>query len=253
MNLTAIYHWGVLSELALALIAFPVLFWITVPYGGRHTSERWGPTLPARLAWCGMELPAPIFCIWAYSRGAHAGDPASLVLLSAFLLHYFHRSLVYPLRMRSTGKRTPTLSASAALLVNSLNGTINGLALGHIEQYGSAWLTDPRFWLGATLFVAGAAINHQADAILRNLRTPGETGYRIPTGGLYRWVSSPNYLGEIVQWGGWAIATQSGAGLAFFLLTVANLAPRARSNQRWYRDRFANYPSQRRALIPGVW
>jgi len=253
MNLAAIYHWGVLSELALALVAFLVLFWITVPYGGRHTSERWGPTLPARLAWILMELPAPGFCIWAYSRGDHAGDPASLILLSAFLLHYLNRSIIYPLRMRSTGKRTPALSALAALLVNALNGTINGLAVGHIEQYGNAWLGDPRFWLGATLFVAGATINHQADATLRALRAPGEAGYRIPTGGLYRWVSSPNYLGEIVQWGGWALATYSTAGLAFFLLTIANLAPRARSNQRWYREHFSDYPKRRRALIPGIW
>lgn len=253
MNLDAIYHWGVVSEVALALIAFPLLFWITVPYGGRHTSERWGPTLPSRAAWFGMEIPAPIFCIWGYAQGANAGEPVSLVLLTAFLAHYAHRAIVYPLQMRSTGKRTPALSAAVALLVNVLNGTINGLALGHVVRYGSAWLAEPQFWLGAAIFLGGAGINRHADALLRNLRRPGERGYRVPTGGLYRWVSSPNYLGEIVQWGGWAIATASGAGLAFLLLTIANLAPRAHSNQQWYRATFRDYPAARRALIPGLW
>ena len=253
MDLDAIYHWGVLLEFALALIGFPLLFWITVPYGGRHTSARWGPTIPSRVAWFLMEAPAPIFILWGYAQGANPAEPASLVLLTAFLVHYFGRTLFYPLQMRSTGKRTPVLSALAALGVNILNGTLNGLALGSIGSRGAAWLEDPRFWLGAAIFLAGAAVNYQADGILRSLRKPGETGYRIPTGGLYRWISSPNYLGEIVQWGGWAIATYSGAGLAFFLLTVANLVPRARSNQQWYPANFPDYPADRRALIPGVW
>ena len=252
-NLDQIYHWGVLAELAIAAVALPLLFWITVPYGGRHTSERWGPTLPAWVAWMAMELPAGIACVWAYSLGRHAGEPVSLLLGSAFVAHYVHRAIVYPLRMRSGGKRTPVLSAVVALCVNCLNGTINGLAIGHVESYGASWLADPRFVTGAVLLALGATINLQADSILRSLRAPGETGYRIPTGGMYRWVSSPNYLGEIVQWGGWALATWSGAGLAFFALSVANLAPRARAHQQWYLARFPDYPRRRRALVPGVW
>jgi protein-S-isoprenylcysteine O-methyltransferase Ste14 len=63
-------------------------------------------------------------------------------------------------------------------------------------------------------------------------------------------VSSPNYLGEIVQWTGWAIATWSLGGLAFALYTAANLAPRALDNHRWYQDHFDDYPPRRRALIP---
>ena len=202
MDLDAIYHWGVLLEVALALIGFPLLFWITVPYGGRHTSDRWGPTIPSRIAWFLMEIPAPTFLIWGYAQGASAADPATLLLLTAFLVHYAHRAIIYPLKMRSAGKRTPVSTASAALLVNVLNGTINGLALGSVGSRGVSGLGDPFFWLGAAIFVAGAAVNWHADRTLRRLRKPGETGYRVPTGGLYRWVSSPNYLGEIVQWGG---------------------------------------------------
>ena len=252
-NLEAIYRWGVLAELAIAALALPLLFWITVPYGGRHTSQRWGPTLPAWIAWMGMELPAAAACVWAYALGRFAGEPVSLLLLLGFVAHYVNRAILYPLRMRTSGKRTPVLSAGIALCVNCLNGTINGLAIGHVVHYGTAWLADPRFVLGAAILVLGATVNLQADAILRGLRAPGEAGYRIPTGGLYRWVSSPNYLGEIVQWGGWALATWSGAGLAFFALTVANLAPRARAHQRWYHATFPDYPRQRRALVPGVW
>jgi protein-S-isoprenylcysteine O-methyltransferase Ste14 len=93
-------------------------------------------------------------------------------------------------------------------------------------------------------------LNKQADRTLRKLRGPGETGYKIPRGGAYTWVSCPNYLGEIVEWLGWALATWSPAGLAFAAYTAANLVPRALANHRWYRERFPDYPAERRAVIP---
>ena len=42
-------------------------------------------------------------------------------------------------------------------------------------------------------------------------------------------------------------------GLAFALLTIANLVPRARSNLIWYRNHFPNHPPERRALLPLIW
>ena len=87
-------------------------------------------------------------------------------------------------------------------------------------------------------------------ATLRKLRAPGETGYRIPHGGAFELVTAPNYLGEIIEWTGWAIASWSPAGLAFAVYTVANLAPRAVSHHRWCRERFPEYPARRKALVP---
>jgi protein-S-isoprenylcysteine O-methyltransferase Ste14 len=253
MDLDALYEWGVLATFCLAGVAFPLLFWITVPYGGRHTSNRWGPSLPAPVAWFLMELPAPVCLMAAYSQGRHAGEPVSLLLLAAFGLHYAHRAILYPMQMRGSNRRTPVLSAAIAGSVNCINGGINGLAVGHVVSYDNSWLADPRFLIGAVVFVIGSRVNLQSDAILRKLRAQGRNGYAIPYGGLYRWVSSPNYLGEIVQWAGWALATWSAAGLAFCALTIANLAPRARSNRRWYRREFPDYPPDRRTLIPHLW
>ena len=96
-------------------------------------------------------------------------------------------------------------------------------------------------------------VNRRADRTLRHLRQQGGAEYAIPHGGMYRWISCPNYLGEIVEWFGWAIATWSPAGLAFAVWTLANLATRAQSHHRWYRQEFADYPLERRALLPGLW
>ena len=106
--------------------------------------------------------------------------------------------------------------------------------------------------VGTLLFVAGFVSHVRSDQILRRLRADHGPGYHIPKGFLYRWVSCPNYLGEMVQWFGFALALQSLAGFSFALWTTANLLPRALRHHQWYLNRFEDYPSDRRALIPGL-
>jgi steroid 5-alpha reductase family enzyme len=155
--------------------------------------------------------------------------------------------------MRGSNKTKPLLTVLIAVVFNTCNGAINAYAVTEVSPHlTTAWLADPRFWLGLALFVGGYCVNHQSDAILRNLRRPGESGYKIPEGGLYAYVSSPNYLGEMVEWVGFAIASLTPAGAAFAFFTFANLFPRALANHRWYRERFSDYPAARRAVLPFV-
>ena len=78
-------------------------------------------------------------------------------------------------------------------------------------------------------------------------------GYQIPHGFLYRYISCPNYFGEILEWIGWALATWSLAGLSFAIWAIANLAPRSYSNYLWYKEKFPDYPKDRKILIPKIW
>jgi 3-oxo-5-alpha-steroid 4-dehydrogenase 1 len=96
-------------------------------------------------------------------------------------------------------------------------------------------------------------VNVHSDHVLRALRAPGESGYKVPFGGAFTYVSAPNYLAEIVEWLGFALAAQTLAAWAFAAFTFANLAPRALANHRWYREKFPEYPARRRALIPFLW
>ena len=142
-----------------------------------------------------------------------------------------------------------------AIVFNLGNGYLNGRYVFHFAdgRYAMSWLSDPRFIVGTVLFIAGFIINRWADNTLRGLRKPGETGYKIPYGGLYEYISCPNYFGEILEWFGWAVATWSLPGLTFAIWTFANLAPRAWSHHKWYHDKFSEYPLDRKALIPGIW
>jgi steroid 5-alpha reductase family enzyme len=121
------------------------------------------------------------------------------------------------------------------------------------RSYPDDWMKDWRFLIGGSLFIIGYMINRSADTILRGLRETGQGEYGIPRQGMYRWISCPNYLGEIMIWVGWAVATWSVVGWAFAVWTMANLVPRAWAHHRWYQERFPDYPPRRKALLPGVW
>jgi steroid 5-alpha-reductase/3-oxo-5-alpha-steroid 4-dehydrogenase 1 len=252
MSEAALHQALVWTMLGLALMTFLALLYITAPYG-RHQRRGWGPELPARLGWVVMESPAVLLFAWIYSLGSHRGSAAALAMLAVWQFHYVQRTFVFPFRMRNRGKRMPAVIALLALVFNCLNAYINARWISHLASYGDTWLADPRFLAGLFLFAAGWLINQRADAVLFRLRRPGESGYKIPRGGLYELVACPNYLGELVEWFGWAMLTWSTAGLAFALYTAANLVPRALSHLRWYRETFPDFPARRKALIPFLW
>ena len=102
------------------------------------------------------------------------------------------------------------------------------------------------------IFLTGFIINKTADAKLRTLRDGNREEYVMPEGWLFSYISCPHYFGEIIEWGGWAIMTWSLPGLAFFVFTFANLFPRGMASHKWYKEKFPDYPSGRKAVIPFV-
>jgi 3-oxo-5-alpha-steroid 4-dehydrogenase 1 len=153
--------------------------------------------------------------------------------------------------MRPSGKNFPAILVLFAVAFNSLNGFNNAEAL-LANSTTSNHLMSGHFVIGTILFVTGFWVHFSSDRAIRNLRRDGFTGYWIPCGTWFDKVSNPNYLGEILQWVGWAILTWSWAGLAFALFTLCNLAPRAVANHRWYRQTFPDYPPGRKILCPGL-
>ena len=200
-----------------------------------------------------MELPSVVLFAWVYLHGVGIDRLASIVLFGMWELHYVQRTFMYPVLMRLGNARMPISIVAMGWVFNVINASLNSIALTHLPPgYANEWITDPRFLVGGIIFFLGFMINLQSDHILRNLRKPGETGYKIPHGGLFSLVTSPNYFGEILEWCGWALATWSLAGVAFAVFTFSNLAPRAWAHHQWYRTKFPNYPRNRKALIPRV-
>jgi 3-oxo-5-alpha-steroid 4-dehydrogenase 1 len=241
-----------LAWTALAPVVALLLTRINAPYG-RHGGTGAGPRVPARLGWFLMEVPAlvtfPVLAL-ALSPGGVPG-PVLALLLGLWVLHYGNRALVYPWRLKG-GSPLPVVILASGAVFNAINGTLLSLGFTVFGALPADWAAaGPAPGAGAALFLAGLGLNWHADAVLRALRRAGP-GYAIPRGGAYRWVSCPNYLGEMLEWAGFALASWSLPGLAFALWTAANLMPRALAHHRWYRRTFPDYPPGRRAVLPFV-
>lgn len=250
MSHLASFDQFLLIWVAVAAVFFVSLFIIDAPYG-RHARAGWGPQIPSTLGWVIMEAVSPIAMFVYFLKGDREANVPALVFLGLWELHYINRAFIFPFRRRGGAKPMPLVVALLAVGFNFGNTWVNGrwlFALGPVRD--TSWFLDPRFIVGVALFLAGFWMNLDADAVLRNLRKPGETGYKIPHGGLYRFISAPNYFCEMIEWCGFALATWSLPGLTFAAWTIANLLPRAIANHRWYREKFPDYPPERRAVIP---
>ncbi|MGC9472377.1 MAG: DUF1295 domain-containing protein [Bacteroidales bacterium] len=236
-----------------AVMLFPLLLKVTAPYG-RHTTTKWGPVMNNRPAWVIMESPALLVFVFFFLAGTGQRNTLHLVFFLTWVVHYTHRSFVYPFRIRDRQRKMPVVVMLMGFFFNLVNGFLNGWYLGNAAVYDfPAWLFDARFLAGSVLFLGGLSLNWWADSRLLSLRKVVKSGeYVIPRGGMYRFVSCPNFLGEMVEWGGFALMTWSPAALSFFVWTVVNLLPRALDHHRWYRSKFADYPPERKALIPFI-
>jgi protein-S-isoprenylcysteine O-methyltransferase Ste14 len=247
------FTWLLAAWFLVAIVIFITLFFIVAPYG-RHSRSNWGWMINNKLGWVIMEAVSPLIFTACFMLGSNARTVTQFGFLGLWNAHYIHRAFIYPFRLRGDAKRIPLAVVAPGIFFNMVNAYLNGRYIFTFSDgYTNQWLADPRFIIGVSIFIIGFIINRQADRMLRNLRSADESGYKIPYGGMYRWISCPNYFGEILIWVGWAIATWSLPGLAFALWTVANLVPRARSHHNWYREHFPDYPPERGILMPGIW
>lgn len=238
--------------MGISLIPLVLLQFIKAPYGRYSKGKGWGPLISNRTGWVLMELPALLVYPLIVLFSPLAMNACHFLFLGLWGLHYINRTLIFPFRTRTRGKKMPISIPLMAMFFNSMNGFFLGYGIAYMfpGQYDLAWLSHPQSMVGIALFLCGFLINIDSDNRLLNLRKPGETGYKIPWGGLYKWVSCPNYFGEILEWSGYAILLWNLPAVSFLIWTIANLLPRAISHHSWYKGHFADYPPKRKALIP---
>ena len=227
-------------------------------YAEQPAAAWYGPKLSAKACWIFQEcwsflVPLILLLTPGAASARCLAAPANRVLLLMYMSHYLYRAFIFPMRMRG-GKPMPLVICLFAAAFCLFNGWLQGRAWTHPELVSLDAPADvARFGAGVAIWAAGLCINYHSDGVLRNLRKPGETGYKIPRGGAFALVSGANYFGEIVEWIGYGIAAARPAALAFAFFTFANTAPRAYHHHLWYRAKFDDYPPERRAVIPYVW
>ena len=244
------YQFLIWIWMGVALAVFFLLLRINAPYG-RHSSVKWGPAIDNHIAWLLMELPALVVMGFCFTRVISVSVVVA-VLTGLYCLHYINRTIIFPFRIRTRGKKMPVVIMGSAVFFNLVNTFFLGYYFTHFNAYPDNYFSSPLCIAGVILFFTGLSINWWADNRLIHLRRPGETGYKIPTGGLFNLISCPNMMGELLEWGGYAIVCRNLPALAFLVWTVANLLPRALAHHRWYKKEFRDYPTGRKAIIPFI-
>lgn len=233
----------------IGLGSYILLQFVNAPYG-RHVKNGWGPEISNKWGWIIMEAPSFLIILYFYLTSNQSNYASMLSFL--WLLHYFNRTFIYPFRIRTKGKKMPLLIVGSAIFFNCINAGLNGYFLAHFETYVGDSFTSVHFIIGICFFILGFFINQKSDYILIHLRKPGETGYKIPQGFLFTYISCPNLFGELVQWTGFAIMAWNFPALTFLVWTFANLLPRAIGHHKWYRKNFKEYPKKRKAVLPRI-
>lgn len=249
---------------AMGLACVVLLSGVEAPYGrynqasekqkkGRVMQALSSCDIPVKLAWVLQESPTLIAAslCWGMGNAECKKSLGNIISLFCFVAHYINRTIIYPLKLKGS-KPIPLPVMLMAMGFCSVNGYIQCRSLTRYVVVPTTSWTLP---VGFTMWGLGVYINTESDRILRELRKPGETGYKIPYGGMFEYVSGANFFGEIVEWIGYAIACGGALpGVAFAVSTAFNIGPRAVAHHRWYLDKFKDeYPKARKALIPFVY
>ena len=176
-----------------------------------------------------------------------------IACLLPFAMHYFQRSFIFPLLIKGRG-RMPIVVMMMGFVFNVINSTLQCNWLYNISNvhYYDGLFSKFRFYLGLMIFVIGMFINIQSDHIIRTLRKPGDNKHYLPDRGMYRYITSANYFGEIVEWFGYSIMTNSLTSILFVIWTAANLVPRSFSIYNLYISEFGNIVLTKKRIIPFI-
>ena len=252
-NTFLIYWFG-----ACVLNAFYLYKSKELPLSNRIESQGMGAlgSIDKKTGWVLMEIPI-LLVVWYFFSQSQTGLNVSSflsvsgIMVGFFMMHYFNRAVIYPQRIKVAGKNMPVYTMLTSMVFYTVNGYLIGHYFGQLRDYPIEWLYDPRFLIGVALFLFGFFVNIHSDNILINLRKDGESGYKIPHGGFFKYVSCPNYFGECLEWIGFAIMTWSSIGFVYAAWVVLPLIIQARVAHQWYLDQFGTaYPKQRHAIIP---
>ena len=110
---------------------------------------------------------------------------------------------------------------------------------------------DAWSYLGIVLFAVGIIGNFNQHKALADLRKDSME-YKIPHGGLFEYVVCPHYLFEIIAWTGIFLLSRHLGAFLVLAFIIAYLSARSLRTLAWYRERFNNFPTDRKGIFPFV-
>ncbi len=237
-------------EYVFAFFCFVTLYFIPAGYG-KMVNKKWGFAINNKIGWLIMECPTIIvmfsFIIRGYYLPLTKEEYTSRILvLLPFICHYIYRSFIFPFLLRGKSLMPITI-VLMGLVFNTINASLISTWCFYLcpaPFYSYSYFKSPTFIIGSLIFLIGFIANIDSDAYIRRLRKVGDTKHYFPHCHLYRFVSSANYLGEMVEWLGFAILTSNPASYLFLVWTSANLIPRSHAIYKQYQKEFPEEMAQ---------
>jgi very-long-chain enoyl-CoA reductase len=188
-----------------------------------------------------VPILACLYFSWDYIFSA---ELTQLIIVSAIILHFGKRCL-------------------ESLFLHKYSGPIDLVTVMFIMGIYSAvaaltgWLTktapvlDWLFVAGGVLFLFSEAANFWHHKILADLRENRE-GYFIPAGGFFNSLTCPHYFFEVLAWIGVAMMSHQVAMILVMIAMHNYLAARAYKTREWYVEKFDDFPTDRKLILPGI-
>lgn len=239
--------------IGLAVVSFTILASqkIKASYGRHHEPSSYVPTVNGKLGWMIMECVSPITMILFYTTYKRPGLLFSRgnFLFVFWLAHYFNRCFYSVVRSPSV-KESRVDVVIYSMFFNAANASWIGYDLGDLST--PVFEISPKTVVGVVMLIWGIITNIRVDYQLQDARRKAGGQYVLPDWGLYKYIVSPNYASEMVEWTGFALLQGKESGWVFVLWTICNLAPRARSHLRWYKEKFGAKVGNRTSIVPYV-
>lgn len=201
-----IYTISVIFVVGYSLFGWLIPLGIKINYG-RLKDSLSKLDLPPKLSWFFMEIPN---LLWVLYFIFIIGDSLSWGYC-LFIIHYINRTIIYPLRL-NTNTPLPLEIVLTAFSFTFANGYIQGISNKTAGQT-SLFLQI----LGTFIFFLGMYINIRCDNILQEAKikaksqkqNDSKSKYVLIDEFLFKYVGSPNYFGEIIEWIGYFIVCQT--------------------------------------------
>ena len=236
-----LFLYGFLTLLALAVGPLEYGGWIMMSYSKFRPSKG----MPGRLGMFILyfvPLIALVFSALSYIANASF---VQWFVFSAVFLHFAKRVFEVLFLHKYSGPigiLTTVLISGFYSLAAYIVGDLNKVPLEN---------ADALFYLGVLAFIVGSIGNFQHHRILASLRKD-MLEYTVPMGGLFKYVTCPHYLFEIVAWLGIALISRHFGTFLVFCFALAYLSARAMRTLAWYRETFLDYPADRKAIFPNI-
>ena len=208
---------------------------------GKHAKTKL--TLNSKMAWTIMESSSIVSAVLTLS--VNLNKKVNILSAFFFLLHYIHRSFIYT-RFISSKSVTPI----NIFISSFIFCTLNGYCQASSWFYNKSTITELNKYIGIILFVFGMSLNILSDYYMLYQKKKYKK-YILPSSIFHKFILSPNYLGEIIEWIGYAILVNDIRATSFAIFTISNLVPRAVLNLDYYIELFN--VNNKKAIIPFIW